>query len=273
MSTTSPDWGVKLLQNQQRQPNVNHNVAVLMLQAVAIGGAQTITNTPGTLTDGNLYIIGTAPTGAWSGKANKLAYAFGGSWYYLPDVTSSGTNIPIGERHEGLRVWVNDENAEYVWDGAAWIVRGSVGSLVKLTIASDQSLTQNAYTILDFDTNVVAPLAAFYTVSADGRVTVKKAGTYMVTAEVYCENTGGASQNFDIAFFVNGALYFGEESQTPVAAGSKRTILRTAIVTVTAGQIIDVRIWTDGTSSKVETAPTIHGQTPNPSNTLTIVRI
>ena len=72
---------------------------------------------------------GAAPTGAWNGKANKLAGFFGGAWRFLPDVDSDGTDIPIGARHEGLRVWVNDENTFYRWTGSAWVARYLDGSV------------------------------------------------------------------------------------------------------------------------------------------------
>lgn len=272
--STSPDWGIPLVEPLQQQPDVTHNVAVLMLQSLAIGGAIDHTNTPGTLTDGNLYVVGTAPTGAWSGKANKLAYAYGGSWYFLPGVDSDGTNITMGTRHEGLRVWIQDENIEYVWSGTAWTPAGSQGASMSMTIPGDQSLAQNAYTIVDFDTAVITPNTHFYSVDSDGRVTIKQTGTYIITAVVYCENTGGATQQFDIGLFAGGALYYGESGSTPVAAGAVRGILRTGIVHVTsANTIVDVRVWTDGTSSKIESAPTINGATPSAGNRLSIARM
>lgn len=271
--TTTPDLGLPLISALQSQPDVTHNEMVLLLQA-ALVGALDITNTPpGSPVDGDLYICGTVPTGVWAGKANKLAFRYGGAWRFLPGNDSSGTNIAMGARQEGIKVWVNDEDAEYVWTGSAWEVIGGRSASMSMTIPSDQSLTQNAYTIIDFDTAIVAPNAAFYSVSGAGAVTIIKPGVYIITALVYCENTGGSSQEFDIGFFAGGSLYYGEESGTPIAGGGKRAILRTGVLHVTsANTVVDVRIWTDGTSSKVESAPLIHGASPLAGNRLSIVR-
>lgn len=271
---TSPDLGLPFISALQSQPDVTHNEALLMLQA-ALVGAINLTNTPpGSPADGDMYVCGTAPTGAWAGKANKLAFRYGGSWRFIPGNDSSGINIAMGARQEGIKVWVNDDAAEYVWTGSAWDVVGGRSASISLGIASDQSLTQNVYTKIDFDQNIVAPNAAFYTVAGDGGVTVIKPGVYMITALVYCENTGGSSQEFDVGFFAGGSLYYGEESGTPIAGGGKRAILRTGVFHVTAANtVIDVRIWTNGTSSKVESAPLIHGVSPLAGNRFSIVRV
>jgi len=272
--TTTPDLGIPLISALQSQPDVTHNEALLMLQATLVG-AMDITNTPpGSPADGDLYICGTAPTGAWAGKANKLAFRYGGAWRFIPGNDSAGTNIPMGARHEGLKVWVNDEDAEYSWTGSAWDVIGGRSASVSTTISADQSLTQNAYTQIDFDTAVISPNAAFYTVDAAGAVTIIKPGVYIITALVYCENTGGTTQEFDVGFFAGGSLYFGEESGTPIAGGGKRAILRTGVLHVSsANTVVDVRVWTDGNSSKIESAPLIHGATPLAGNRLSIVRV
>lgn len=270
--TTSPDWGTPLVVNQQSQPEVTHNVAILMLQAIAVGGALTITNTPGTLTDGNLYIIGTSPTGAWAGRANKLAYAYGGSWYYLPGVDSDGTPITMGARHEGLRVYVQDQNTTYLWTGSAWM--GSTAVSISLGITADQTLSASAYTKIDFDTVIAAGNANFFTVVGDGGVTILQTGVYVITALVYVENGAASPHEHDVGFFAGGSLYYGEIEHNVIDASATRSILRTGVLHVgTVPVTVDVRIWTDGPTSKVESAPTIHGLSPSAGNRLSIVRL
>lgn len=53
--------------------------ALLQVQVLTVG-----TNTaPGSPVDGDRHIVGTAPTGAWSGQAGKLARWLGGGWKFF----------------------------------------------------------------------------------------------------------------------------------------------------------------------------------------------
>lgn len=65
-----------------------------------------LTAAPASPSDGDTYIIGAAPTGAWAGKAKYLAYYIGG-WHYLAP-------------QNGWLVWVADESKYYRYSGGAW---------------------------------------------------------------------------------------------------------------------------------------------------------
>lgn len=69
-----------------------------------------LTNTPpGSPTDGDVYIIGAAPTGAWAGNAGKVArwYANGGTWdFYTPK--------------NGWTLQSNSAREVYRYTGGAW---------------------------------------------------------------------------------------------------------------------------------------------------------
>lgn len=119
--TTSPDLGIPFIDQQQAQPEVTHNEALLLLQAMTNGVIDRGVNTPAVSpTIGDSYIIGAAPTGVWAGRANCVTIWSGTSWDFIPGETSAGTPITMGARQEGMRVWVRDENALYAWDGLAW---------------------------------------------------------------------------------------------------------------------------------------------------------
>jgi hypothetical protein len=62
---------------------------------------------PGSPADGDAYIVAGSPTGAWSGWATRIAYDAGSNWASI---------VPI----EGTVAYVQDENLEYRFDGAAW---------------------------------------------------------------------------------------------------------------------------------------------------------
>ncbi len=117
---TSPILGIPLISNQQAQPEVTHNEAVLLLQVALMGCIQLGVDSPPAASDGDTYVIGSSPTGAWSGQANKIAVRYSSAWLFLPGVDSSGSNIAMGAAQAGMRIFDNDSDAIYVWDGSAW---------------------------------------------------------------------------------------------------------------------------------------------------------
>lgn len=130
MSTT-PDFGMPLVAAQQQQPEVTHNEAITFFSAMMNGAIDIGLNSPpggspGPVV-GDCHIVGTSPTGAWAGKANKIAIYTTGGWRFIPDVDSAGTNIAIGARHKGMTIWVRDDGASpaggslYLWSGSAWV--------------------------------------------------------------------------------------------------------------------------------------------------------
>ena len=59
--------------------SINVIDALLQVRVVSVG-----TNTPpGSPAVGARYIVGTAPTGAWAGQADKLARWLGGGWSFF----------------------------------------------------------------------------------------------------------------------------------------------------------------------------------------------
>lgn len=126
----SPDFGIPWIDSGQAQPDVTHNIALLVIQAMLSGALDRGINTPpGSPTTGDVYIIGSAPVaGAWSGRANCVAIWDGAAWRFVPGNTSAGTPITMGARQEGMRLWVSDENTYYKWGGSAWVADWLEGS-------------------------------------------------------------------------------------------------------------------------------------------------
>lgn len=118
---STPDFGVPTLASQQAQPEVTLNEAIFSLQMRAGIGVIGVTDTPpGSPTEGDCYVVGTAPTGVWSSHANCIAGRYNGGWVFVPGYASDGSTITMGARHEGLHVWRQDTNAVYRWNGSAW---------------------------------------------------------------------------------------------------------------------------------------------------------
>lgn len=142
--TTSADLGIYYLAGQQAQPEIIHNSALNQFQILLSGATSFGLNTPpGSPAQGDTYVLGASPTGAWAGRANCLAGYFGTGWVFVPGNNSAGTPIAMGVRQEGLRVWNKTDDKTYVWNGSAWVVANAAQSGVANKLASgDYYLTQ-----------------------------------------------------------------------------------------------------------------------------------
>ena len=89
----------------QKEVTINEDLNVLdmLVQATAKGIANTPPESPA---EGDMYIIGDAPAGAWEGKAKHLAGFFAGVWLIVAP-------------RDGWRVWL-DEGKAMRYQGGAW---------------------------------------------------------------------------------------------------------------------------------------------------------
>lgn len=79
-----------------------------------------LTAPPGSPTNGAMYIVAAAPTGAWAGQAGKIAR------YYTAQ--SSGPGWEFYTPKKGWRAHVDDEGVDYQYDGAAWVAAAGGGT-------------------------------------------------------------------------------------------------------------------------------------------------
>ena len=110
MANTTGRLLLPYILQSQSQKEVTHNDALNRLDILLQAVAQDIgTNTPpGSPTVGQCCIIGSSPTGAWSGMANYIAQADGsGGWYFV---------API----KRLRFWIESLQLDYYYDGTNW---------------------------------------------------------------------------------------------------------------------------------------------------------
>jgi hypothetical protein len=92
-----------------RSVTVNEAIAVLegfagYIQAKSVGD----NSPPGSPAEGDIYIVGTAGTGAFSGHNEQVAIYYNAAWLFRPPI-------------EGFLVYAQDENAWYKYDGADWV--------------------------------------------------------------------------------------------------------------------------------------------------------
>jgi hypothetical protein len=87
MSTT-PLLGITEMEANQAQPEVIFNEALRKLEAMSPLQAhdKDLSAPPGSPTDGDRYIIGGAPTGAWANRDGQIALAINGTWHFLAPI-------------------------------------------------------------------------------------------------------------------------------------------------------------------------------------------
>ncbi|MCH2038698.1 MAG: DUF2793 domain-containing protein [Rickettsiales bacterium] len=98
------------IEQNQAQKEITINEALNRIDAVLnMGAVDREVNTPPTRpNNGDVYIIGNSPTGAWDGRAGNIAYYDAGWGFIVPN--------------EGMTLWVNDEDTHYSWNGSAWVI-------------------------------------------------------------------------------------------------------------------------------------------------------
>lgn len=121
-----PNTGLTLWPSGAIQQDLLFNAMLLYLNSGFKGGVQDKDlNTPPTLNDttdvGKCYIVGSSPTGLWTGKSLQVTYWTGFNWVFW---------VP----REGFSVAVFDEDIDYRYSGSAWLPSlGSVASVNGLT--------------------------------------------------------------------------------------------------------------------------------------------
>lgn len=107
MATTS-HLSVTLVEQSQAQKEVTLNQAITRIDAVLNTGAKSrnVSTPPGSPLAGDVYIVGSSPTGAWAGQAGNITY-FDQTWKFITP-------------REGMTLWVNDEDVIYSYTGSSW---------------------------------------------------------------------------------------------------------------------------------------------------------
>ena len=103
----SPKLGLPYLEMSQAQKEITHNEALLRLDALVQARALERRDVPpGDPEEGDLYIVGAAPSGAWSDHEGELAAWYGGWVFLAPQPGWSLLEAASGRR--------------LTFDGSAW---------------------------------------------------------------------------------------------------------------------------------------------------------
>ncbi len=206
--TTTSHINITLVEQSQAQKEVTVNTAFSRIDAMLNTGAKSrvIATPPVSPAAGDVYIVGTSPTGAWAGQAGNITF-YDQSWKFITP-------------REGMTLWVNDEDVQYIYDGAAWqsqkiavyatltgtahtLDSSYVGKTVTFTNASAITCTLPNSLYVGFQCRVIQAGAGQVTFSpASGAFRrnrssfTKTAGQYALCNLEVISNSGGAAAEY-----------------------------------------------------------------------------
>lgn len=110
--TNTPSLTMPYLVASQAQKEVTHNDALNDLDALVQMSvvSRVIATPPASPVDGDCYIVGSSPTGAWSGQAGHVALYYSGWRFKTPKA--------------GWLAFVRAESKFVVYNGSAWALLG-----------------------------------------------------------------------------------------------------------------------------------------------------
>ena len=140
----------------QAAKETRHNTALRQLEGRLVRvKSKTTAAQPGSPAAGDTYILPTSPTGTnWATyTAKQIAHYYGGAWHAW---------TPI----EGNRLWVNDEDSFWVYNGTDWVLDTRAPMLTKSVAgAVDVTLTEieSRYPAMDFTGAITANINVIVT--------------------------------------------------------------------------------------------------------------
>lgn len=105
---TTPNLAMPEIAASQAQKHVTHNEALAVLDAIVQLSAKsrTVTDPPGSPSEGQRWIVPSGATGAWAGKTSQIASYTDAGWTFYPPKT-------------GWTCFVEDEGV-VSWSGGGW---------------------------------------------------------------------------------------------------------------------------------------------------------
>jgi hypothetical protein len=138
---TTPRLLMPQIAENQASKYITHNEALRVIDALTEPTAQAVLSTPpGSPAEGQCWIVGASPTGAWVGKTNQIAQWYNSAWYFY--VASNGWEI-----------FNIATNRRLIFNGTAWI-----DNIQRL---NPQSIQSANYTLVlnDAGTDILHPSA------------------------------------------------------------------------------------------------------------------
>lgn len=136
MADQTPRFKAPYIHSSQSQKEVSHNMALNLLDMVIQPALETmsLSTPPASPAEGQLWIVGAAATGDWTGQEDNLAQYIGASWnFYIP--------------FEGFKVWLKDSMVEARFLSGVW--QGGILKAASIEISGQQVVGAQAASISD----------------------------------------------------------------------------------------------------------------------------
>lgn len=187
LSTFSAKLNLPLLVTGAGDNLVVHNESLEMLDAAVmpIVSQRGLTAPPGTVADGEMFLVDGTGTGSWLSKNNNLAYWNGVDWIFFAPV-------------EGMQVFVADEKIVVTCQGdLSWkAVSGIPTFCGQKNTTQSVSTTVNTWTDIQWNYLLTSisdsKIFEHSTSSNQERIIIREAGTYEIHANISLEATGTA---------------------------------------------------------------------------------
>lgn len=177
MADTSTKLGIPYIQANQDQPEITHNTALYMLEALLRGVIDRLNVPPGAPADGDSYLVTSVASGAWTGRENHIAIWNTGAWLFVPGFDDDGALIAIGATQEGMRVFVRDEDLFYRWTGATWTPIDQDPVFTVATLPAAATFPRGRAWVSDSNATWTAGIGAVVAAGGANVVPVKSDGT------------------------------------------------------------------------------------------------
>jgi hypothetical protein len=222
--TTSPRLGFTDLVAGQAVPETTVNEIGRRVEQGAsyfVVKDKDIDDPPGGPADGDAYIVATgSPTGAWTGWGGRIAFYMNTAWESI---------VPI----EGTRAYVQDENIDYEYTGAAWAAKtyGNAFYDIPLAYAGGPPITDEIIGALVVPRAVSLP-ANF--AGSSGYIGTNPTGSFVITVKVNGSTIG------TITVSTGGAFTFATSGGTSksITAGQRIEFIAPTSVDATAAYIL-----------------------------------
>ncbi|SOB81194.1 Protein of unknown function [Sphingomonas guangdongensis] len=131
MTEETARWALPMIVPGQAQKEMTHNEALARLDLMVAATVETapLDTPPRAPVPGTCWIVGAAPTAAWSGQAHALAGWTSGGWRFV-------------QPREGMQLWIRDEGHSLRFLDGAWAAEPLSGG--SLAIAGESILGPRA---------------------------------------------------------------------------------------------------------------------------------
>lgn len=113
---------------------------------------------------------------------------------------------------------------------------------IRVTSSADQAIPAGVLTTLDYDATQYTTAGNDFTVSTDGRITVRNAGVYSITCGTSIEAQVGALDRYNLVLTANGDVVAATGSFADLAVGEVLPMSVATQLSLSADDIVDARV-------------------------------